>query len=75
MLFELLEGRRPPYDVVKQYRRKDGTVIWGHSYVSLVPGNVILPFILGSTIHVTRRSVTRGRCVQRRRKLARVSDD
>jgi PAS domain S-box-containing protein len=54
MLIELLAGDRPPYDVVKQYRRKDGTVIWGHSYVCRVPGSRLNPpFILGSTIDIT----------------------
>jgi PAS domain S-box-containing protein len=53
-LTELLVGNRPPYDIVKQYRRKDGTVIWGHSYVCRVPGGRSNPpFILGSTIDVT----------------------
>jgi PAS domain S-box-containing protein len=53
-LTELLAGDRPPYDVVKQYRRKDGTVIWGHSYVCRVAGSRSTPpFILGSTIDVT----------------------
>jgi PAS domain S-box-containing protein len=54
MLIELLGGNRPPYDILKQYRRKDGTVIWGHSYVCRVPGSRSNPpFILGSTIDVT----------------------
>ena len=54
MLTELLAGNRAPYDVVKQYRRKDGTVIWGHSYVCRVPGSRSnAPFILGSTIDIT----------------------
>jgi PAS domain S-box-containing protein len=54
MLGELLAGDRPPYDVVKQYRRKDGTVIWGHSYVCRVAGSRSNPpFILGSTIDIT----------------------
>jgi PAS domain S-box-containing protein len=54
MLTELLAGTRPPYDIVKRYRRKDGTVIWGHSYVCRIPGSRSNPpFILGSTIDVT----------------------
>jgi PAS domain S-box-containing protein len=53
-LIELLAGDRAPFDVVKQYRRKDGTVIWGHSYVCRVAGSRSTPpFILGSTIDVT----------------------
>jgi PAS domain S-box-containing protein len=54
MLTDLLAGSRPPYDIVKRYRRKDGTVIWGHSYVCRIPGSRSNPpFILGSTIDVT----------------------
>ena len=33
---ELQQGERHHYETVKQYRRKDGTTIWGHVYVSAV---------------------------------------
>jgi PAS domain S-box-containing protein len=38
-LAELQQGKVDHYAVVKQYRRKDGTVIWGHSSV-VYKGNV-----------------------------------
>jgi PAS domain S-box-containing protein len=51
---ELQRGERDHYDAVKQYRHKDGTVVWGHSYLSTprdaVPGPQML---IGTVIDVT----------------------
>ena len=33
---EVIEGRRTHYEMEKRYRRKDGSVVWGHLVVSLV---------------------------------------
>jgi PAS domain S-box-containing protein len=33
---ELQQGERHHYEIVKQYRRKDGTTMWGHVYASAV---------------------------------------
>jgi PAS domain S-box-containing protein len=33
---ELQQGERHGYETVKQYRRKDGTIMWGHLYASVV---------------------------------------
>jgi PAS domain S-box-containing protein len=35
-LAELQQGERRHYETVKQYRRKDGTTMWGHVYISAV---------------------------------------
>ncbi len=35
-LAELQQGERHHYETVKQYRRKDGTIMWGHVYASAV---------------------------------------
>ena len=35
-LAELQQGERHHYETVKQYRRKDGTILWGHVYGSAV---------------------------------------
>jgi len=35
-LAELQQGERHHYETVKQYRRKDGTILWGHVYASAV---------------------------------------
>jgi PAS domain S-box-containing protein len=54
LLTELLQGKRPPFDLIKQYRRKDGTRFWGHSYVSLSQGSEFPSKIaLESTIDIT----------------------
>jgi PAS domain S-box-containing protein len=43
LLAELLEGRRPSYEMQKRYRRKDGNLIWVSIQVSLVPGTESIP--------------------------------
>ena len=42
---ELLEGRRKQFQIEKQYRRKDGNLVWGSTNVSLVPGTDSMPQI------------------------------
>ena len=36
LINELQQGERHHYESVKQYRRKDGTIMWGHVYASTV---------------------------------------
>ena len=38
LVTELLEGKRKQFQIEKQYRRKDGRLIWVSNNVSLVPG-------------------------------------
>jgi formate hydrogenlyase transcriptional activator len=38
LITELLEGKRRQFQIEKQYRRKDGSLIWVRNSVSLVPG-------------------------------------
>ena len=49
-LTELQQGKRHHYEAVKQYRRKDGTVIWGHGYLSVVQDTDSKPKMFISTI-------------------------
>ena len=49
-LTELQQGERHHYEAVKQYRRKDGTVIWGHGYLSVVQDTESKPKMFISTI-------------------------
>ena len=43
---ELLEGKRQQFQIQKQYRRKDGTLIWVNNNVSLVPGTESTPQLM-----------------------------
>ena len=51
-LAELQQGKVDHYVIVKQYRRKDGTVMWGHSAVARAPGSRLEMFI-GTTVDIT----------------------
>jgi PAS domain S-box-containing protein len=56
LLVELSEGKREHYVIVKQYRRKNGTWMWGESYVSVIPGTDSKPsMFLGSLIDISER--------------------
>ena len=53
---DLLEGRRDQFQIEKQYRRKDGSLIWVRNNVSLVPGTESMPrFIMALSEDITER--------------------
>jgi formate hydrogenlyase transcriptional activator len=53
---ELLEGKRQQFQIEKQYRRKDGTMLWVSNNVSLVPGTESTPrFIMALSEDITER--------------------
>jgi len=53
---ELLEGKRNQFQIEKQYRRKDGGLIWVRNNVSLVPGTDSMPrFIMALSEDITER--------------------
>ncbi len=55
-LTELLEGKREQFQIEKQYRRKDGSLIWVRNNVSLVPGTERVPrFIMALSEDITER--------------------
>src|SRR5689334_14274853 len=43
---ELLEGKREQFQIEKQYRRKDGSLIWVSNNVSLLPGTERTPRLM-----------------------------
>src|ERR1700704_6453535 len=53
---ELVEGKRPQFQIEKKYRRKDGSLIWVSNNVSLVPGTERIPrFIMALSEDITQR--------------------
>jgi formate hydrogenlyase transcriptional activator len=56
LVTELLEGKREQFQIEKQYRRKDGSLIWVRNNVSLVPGTESMPqFIMALSEDITER--------------------
>jgi PAS domain S-box-containing protein len=59
LVTELLEGKRRQFQIEKQYRRKDGSLIWVSNNVSLVPGTKSMPrFIMALSEDITERKQT-----------------
>ena len=53
---ELLEGKRQQFQIEKQYRCKNGSLIWVSNNVSLVPGTESTPqFIMALSEDITQR--------------------
>jgi len=74
LLTELQQGKRHHYDIVKRYRRKDGTLMWGHSYVSAAPVNEFnAKILLGSTIDITETRQAQDALRSTESELARVT--
>jgi PAS domain S-box-containing protein len=56
LITELLEGKRPQFQIEKKYRRRDGSLIWVSNNVSLVPGSERVPrFIMALSEDITQR--------------------
>jgi PAS domain S-box-containing protein len=53
---QLKEGTKTQFQIEKQYRRKDGSLIWVTNNVSLVPGSEVMPqFIMALSEDITER--------------------
>jgi PAS domain S-box-containing protein len=71
---ELLEGKRQQYQIEKQYRRKNGTLIWVRNNVSLVPGTERMPrFLMALSEDITERRRMEEALNKARSELAHVS--
>src|SRR5467141_548762 len=56
LVTELVEGKRRQFQIEKEYRRKDGSLIWVSNNVSLVPGTARVPrFIMALSEDITQR--------------------
>jgi PAS domain S-box-containing protein len=71
-LDELQQGKLAYYAVVKRYRRKDGTMIWGHSSVTRAPESMPERYI-GIMIDITESKRTEDKLQATRSELARLS--
>jgi PAS domain S-box-containing protein len=73
LLSELRQGRRENYVIVKQYRRKNGTWMWGEAYVSVIPGTESKPsMFLGSMVDISERKRAEDALQSTQAELARV---
>ena len=74
LIHELLEGKRPQFQIEKQYRRKNGSTVWARNTVSLVPGTEQLPgFLMALSEDVTERRVAEEALNETRSELAHMT--
>jgi PAS domain S-box-containing protein len=74
LVTELLEGKRRQFQIEKQYRRKDGRLIWVSNNVSLVPGTRSMPrFLMALSEDITERKHTEGTLRRTQAELAQVT--
>jgi PAS domain S-box-containing protein len=71
-LAELQQGKVDHYVVVKQYRRKDGTVMWGHSSVARAPESRLEMFI-GTMVDITESKRAQDKLRATQNELARIT--
>ena len=73
LLGELREGKREFYTIIKQYRRKGGTWMWGESYVSVIPGTDSKPaMFLASIVDISERRRAEDQLQTMQAEVARV---
>src|SRR5688572_8756539 len=74
LVTELLEGKRRQFQIEKQYRRKDGSLIWVSNNVSLVPGTESMPrFLMALSEDITERKQTEETLRRTQAELAHVT--
>ena len=71
-LAELQQGKVDHYVVVKQYRRKDGTLMWGHSSVARAP-EARREMFIGTMIDITESKRAQDKLQATQTELARVT--
>jgi PAS domain S-box-containing protein len=74
LVTDLLEGKRQQFQIEKQYRRKDGSLIWVSNNVSLVPGTKSMPrFLMALSEDITERKRTEEALRKTQAELAHVT--
>jgi PAS domain S-box-containing protein len=58
LIAELLAGKRQQFQIEKQYRRKNGSLVWVRNNVSVVPGTERVPrFLMALSEDITERKL------------------
>jgi PAS domain S-box-containing protein len=74
LIAELIEEKRGQFQIEKQYRRKDGSLMWVRNNVSLVPGTERAPkFLMALSEDITERRLAEEALVVARSELANVA--
>ena len=74
LIKELLEGKRPQFQIEKQYRRKNGSTVWVRNSVSVVPGTERVPrFLMALSEDVTKRRLAEEALNETRSELAHMT--
>jgi len=73
LIGELLEGTRQQFQIEKQYRRKNGSVMWVRNNVSMVPETDRVPrFLMALSEDITERKLAEDALSKSRSELAHV---
>ena len=74
LIGELLDGKRQQFQIEKQYRCKDGQLVWVRNNVSVVPGTERTPrFLMAISEEVTQRKLSEEALARASSELARVA--
>jgi len=74
LIRELLEGTRQQFQIEKQYRRKNGSVMWVRNNVSMVPETDRVPrFLMALSEDITERKLAEDALSKARSELAHVA--
>ncbi len=74
LIGELLDGKRQQFQIEKQYRRKDGQLVWARNNVSVVPGTERVPrFLMAISEDVTQQKLSEEALARARSELTNVA--